>query len=443
INGSVLAFTLAVSGLTSVICGLAPALHSSRLDLATSMREAGRGVAGHSKQALVRNTLVVGQVALCLMLLSGTSPLVRTFVAIQRIDLGVRPDRVLTMRVPLPAQHYPDTSRRNAFYQDLLPRVSAVPGVAAVGLNTGLHPLGNMWTAAEVPGAPPSDEPVVVHQINAGYAEAFALRAAAGRLLTDLDVSSARHVAVINERFARARLNGRPPLGQLVHLPRLKQPPFGLADDAFEVVGVVHDVPNDGLGQPTLPEIYLPFTPLGVANELVIRTDGDAASVTRSVIAQVYAIDRNQPVTAVKTLDALLDEDAYATPRFNLLLLSVFALVGVTLAIVGVYGVMSNAVAQQTHEIGVRLAVGASGSSIARMVIARGSRLLLGGMALGLAGSVVVARLLARQVWNVPAFDPLAIAAVSLMFLVVGLQACFWPARPAAHVDPIVALRQD
>ena len=304
-------------------------------------------------------------------------------------------------------------------------------------------PLGNMWTAAEVPGAPPSDEPVVVHQINAGYAEAFALRAAAGRLLTDLDVSSARHVAVINERFARARLNGRPPLGQLVHLPRLKQPPFGLADDAFEVVGVVHDVPNDGLGQPTLPEIYLPFTPLGVANELVIRTDGDAASVTRSVIAQVYAIDRNQPVTAVKTLDALLDEDAYATPRFNLLLLSVFALVGVTLAIVGVYGVMSNAVAQQTHEIGVRLAVGASGSSIARMVIARGSRLLLGGMALGLAGSVVVARLLARQVWNVPAFDPLAIAAVSLMFLVVGLQACFWPARRAAHVDPIVALRQD
>ncbi|PYR72777.1 MAG: ABC transporter permease, partial [Acidobacteria bacterium] len=239
INGSVLAFTLAVSGLTSVICGLAPALHSSRLDLATSMREAGRGVAGHSKQALVRNTLVVGQVALCLMLLSGTSLLVRTFVAIQRIDLGVRPDRVLTMRVPLPAQHYPDTSRRNAFYQDLLPRVSAVPGVAAVGLNTGLHPLGNMWTAAEVPGAPPSDEPVVVHQINAGYAEAFALRAAAGRLLTDLDVSSARHVAVINERFARARLNGRPPLGQLVHLPRLKQPPFGLADDAFEVVGVV------------------------------------------------------------------------------------------------------------------------------------------------------------------------------------------------------------
>src|SRR5439155_9192342 len=221
INGSVLAFTLAVSGLTSVICGLAPALHSSRLDLATSMREAGRGVAGHSKQALVRNTLVVGQVALCLMLLSGTSLLVRTFVAIQRIDLGVRPDRVLTMRVPLPAQHYPDTSRRNAFYQDLLPRVSAVHGVAAVGLNTGLHPLGNMWTAAEVPGAPPSDEPVVVHQINAGYAEAFALRAAAGRLLTDLDVSSARHVAVINERFARARLNGRPPLGQLVHLPRL------------------------------------------------------------------------------------------------------------------------------------------------------------------------------------------------------------------------------
>ncbi len=443
INGSVLAFTLAVSALTSLACGLAPALHSCRRDLAASMREASRSLAGHSKQALLRNSLVVGQVALCLMLLSGTSLLVRTFLEIQRVDLGVRPDRVLTMRVPLPPQHYPDASRRTAFYQDLLARVGTVPGVTAVGLNTGLHPIGNMRIAAEVSGAPPSDEPVVVHQINAGYAGALALRAAAGRLLEDADVSAARHAAVVNERFVRARLNGRPPLGQIVRLPRLTQPPFGLADDAFEIVGVAHDVPNDGPGQPVLPEILVPYTVLGLANEMVIRTEGDAASLARSVVAQVYAVDRNQPVTAVKTLATLLDEEAYATPRFNLLLLSVFALIGVALAVVGVYGVMSSAVAQQTHEIGVRLAVGASGSSIARMVIARGSRLLLAGMALGLGASLVAARLLARQVWNVPAFDPFATAAVSILFLLAGLQACVWPARRAARVDPIIALRHE
>jgi putative ABC transport system permease protein len=169
----------------------------------------------------------------------------------------------------------------------------------------------------------------------------------------------------------------------------------------------------------------------------------EPASISRSVIGQVYAIDRNQPVSDVRALDVVLRDFEYATPRFNITLLGVLALVGLMLAIVGVYGVMSTAVAQQRHEIGVRMALGASAGTIARMVIVRGSWLLGIGTVLGLAGAAAVARLLARQVWNVPPFDPLAFAVVALILLITGLQACIWPARRAARIDPIIALREE
>jgi len=174
-----------------------------------------------------------------------------------------------------------------------------------------------------------------------------------------------------------------------------------------------------------------------------VRTTLEPTSLTRAVMAQVYAIDGSQPVTNVKTLDTLLKEDEFSTPRFNLILLSVFALIGLVLAVVGVYGVMATAVAQQRQEIGVRMALGASSKSIVAMILARGSRLLLIGMAIGLAGSLIGARLLARQVWNVSPFDPIAFAVVALVLLAAGLQACVWPALRAGRTDPIIALRTE
>jgi predicted permease len=441
INTAVLLFTLAVSIVTSVLCGLAPALHSSRRDLAATMREVSRSVAGGA--SLLRAALVVAEVALSLMLLVGSSLLIRTFVAMQQVPLGFEPERILTLRVPLAATRYPDAARRVAFFDDLLSRVSGLPGVSAVGLNTGVHPLGNMWTAADVPGAPPSPEPVEVHQVNPGYLTALGITLSTGRMLAPDDVSARRPVAIVNERFVQARFGGRPPIGQAVRLPRLKDPPFAMATDTFEVVGVVRDTPNDGLANPAIPEVFLPFSLAGVSNGLIVRTALDPAMLVRSVTAQVYAIDPSQPVAYVQTLDTAIQEDAYSTPRFNLILLSVFAAMGLVLAIVGVYGVMSAAVAQQRHEIGVRMALGAGARTVARMIIMRGSRLLLIGMALGLAGSLLTARLLARQVWNVAPFDPLAFAIVSMVLLAAGLQACLWPALRAARTDPVVALRQD
>ena len=443
VNTPVLIFALVVSALTSILCGLAPALHSSRRDIAQAMRESGRSLSGQSSHALLRKSLVVAEVALSLVLLAGSSVLLRAFTAMQRIDLAVEPERVLTMRVPLTPQHYPDAPRRIAFFQDLLGRVRALPGVAAAGLNSGLHPLGNMWTSATVAGEPPVDDPVQIHQVDAGYVDTFGIRLAAGRVLTDRDVAAAEHVALVNERFVRARLNGREPLGHMISLPRLRMPPLSLKNDTFQIVGVVHDTLNEGLVDPVMPEMYLPFTVAGMSNLLAIRTHGDPAAAAKAIVGQVYAIDKGQPVTSVMTLARILHEEQYATPRFNLVLLSIFAAVGLALAVVGVYGVMSSAVAQERQEIGVRMALGANASSIARMIVVRGLKLLLLGTAVGLAASYAAGRWLAGEVWNVATFDPLAFAAVSVILLASGLQACAWPALRAARTDPLVALRQN
>jgi ABC-type antimicrobial peptide transport system permease subunit len=321
--------------------------------------------------------------------------------------------------------------------------VGTVPGVVAAGVNSGLHPMGSMWTAAEVAGEAPNVSAVQIHHVSADYTSALGIRLAAGRLLTEADVNRTEPVALVNERFVRTRLTGANPLGRVVRIPRLAQAPFSAPNVTFQIVGVVHDTLNAGLTDPIMPEMYLPFTTTGVSDLLVVRTQGDPAGVTRPVVSQVYAIDAGQPVTAVMTLDAILRDNEYATPRFNLILLSIFAAVGLALAVVGVYGVMASAVAQERHEIGIRMALGADAGAIARMVIRRGALLLLAGIILGLAGSALAGRFLAQQVWRVAAFDPVAFGVVAMILMGVGLLACAWPARRAARIDPIVALRLD
>jgi putative ABC transport system permease protein len=387
---------------------------------------------------------VVAEVALSLMLLVGAGLMMRTFMAVQDIELGFRTDRVLTMRVPLPDQRYPDRERRIAFFKELLRRVTAVPGVAAVGLNTGVHPMSNFAVPIEVVGSAQQDtRPVVIHQIDADYPKALGIALVEGRLFSESEVSGGRQLAIVNQSFVRGRLDGRDALGRVVRVPRLRQPPFGAADDSFQIVGVVKDTLNRGFTYEVLPEIYLPFTVTGMADRLVAIAQADPAGITKSVMNQVYSIDKNQPVTDVRTVDLILQEGVYAGPRFNLALFAVFAALGLTLAVIGVYGVMSSSVAQQRHEIGVRMALGASPGNISGMVVKRGAWLLLIGIAVGLAGSFLMARLLARQVWSVSPLDPITFIAVSIILLFAGLQACLWPARRAARIDSLVALRQE
>ena len=361
LNTSVLLFTVVVTALTSIVFGLVPALHAAARDLANPLRETGRSLTGSRRQAFLRKGLVVAEVALSLMLLVGAGLMIRTFFAVQDVELGFRTDRLLTMRIPLPEKRYPDPARRIAFFDDLLRRVNAIPGVAATGLNSGIHPFGNMSAPVEVVGSSNNDtRPVAIHQTNSDYIKAMGITVSQGRVFDESEVASKRHLVLVNENLVRSRLDGKDAIGKVLRIPRLKEPPFAIEDDSFEVIGVVRDTLNRGLTNEAIPEVYLPFSLTGRADRLVVLTQGDPGMITKSVLSQVYAIDKDQPVTDVMTIDRALQEFVYAEPRFNLTLFSIFAVLGLTLAIIGVYGVMSSSVAQQTHEIGVRMALGAS-----------------------------------------------------------------------------------
>lgn len=443
-NTPVLVFSVAVTALTSIVFGLTPALHTIGRDLANPLRESGRSIAGNRRQTFLRKGLVVAEVALSLMLLVGAGLMIRTFQAVQDVDLGFKPEPVLTMRVPLPEKRYPGTDKRVAFFEDLTSKLKAVPGVNAVGLNSGYHPFGSMGTTVQVVGTSDEDKRVIlIHQTNADYFKSLGMELRQGRTYDGSEVASKRHLAVVNETFQRARLGGAEAIGKVVKIPRLKDPPFSLEDYSFEVVGIIKDTQNSGITDPLMPEVYIPYSFTGRADRLGILTQGDPASVTRSVLETVYSVDKDQPVTDIRTMQSALKDYVYAGPRFNFVLFALFAVLGLTLAVIGVYGVMSSAVAQQTHEIGVRMALGASPGSITGMVIKRGGLLLLIGLGLGLIGSFAAARLLETQIWNVKPFDPVTFGAVSLILLIAGIQACLWPAMRASRVDPLTALREE
>ncbi len=441
LNLPVLAFALIVSAATSLLFGLAPAIHACSRDLTQSLRSGGRGLTGGTAQAILRKGLVVGAVALSIMLMVGASLMIRTVLAINDVPLGFRPDRVLTMRVPLSEQKYPEPVRRFLFFDDVMRRIATVPGVTSVAVNTSAHPFGNIGWPVEVPGSAANDRPVVLHQISADYTKTLGIALVKGRTLAPAEVEARRQVALVNRAFERVRLEGADAVGRIVRIPRLVHAPIFARDDLVEIVGVVNDTLNRGLTDAVVPEIYIPYSLAGAANRIVVQTAGDPASVQRAVVERIYAVDPDQPVSDVTTISAFLDDFVYSGPRFNVVLLSVFAALGLSLALVGIYGVMSQAVSQQRREIGVRIALGADPRAVAGMIVKSGALLLGAGVALGLVGSVLSVRLLERQIWNVSPFDPISFAAVSAVLMAAGLQACAWPAWRASRTPPTVALR--
>jgi hypothetical protein len=282
-----------------------------------------------------------------------------------------------------------------------------------------------------------------MHQVSADYTRALGIPVLQGRGFSDADVAGALHVALVNQAFVLRYFGAGQPLGHTFRVPRAKASPFNLADDSFTVIGVVRDTLNRSLTNEVQPELYLPYTLTGLADRLVLAGEADTSVAVSAVRAQVRALDADQPVMEVRTLQSALDSFVLAGPRFSLALFSIFAGLGLTLAVIGVFGVISHAVARRTREIGVRIAVGASSGRILRMVVLDGLRLIAGGLVLGLLGSAAAARVLQRLIWKVSPFDPLSFAAVAAVLVLVGLQACLWPALRAARVDPIRALRHE
>lgn len=442
LNGAVLLFSLAVAGGVALLFGLAPALHLAGGDLLVPLKEAGRGISGGLRQRMTRGVLVVAEVALSLVLLVAASLMIRTLASIQGARLSFHPERILTLRIPLSEQRYPDAARRNAFLGEVLRRMRTAPGVLAVGINSGLPPVYNWTTPIVAVGTEHQDSrPVLLQQIDSGYPRVMGLRLLQGRFPAEDEVINQRHVIAVNQSFVTRHFPGRQALGRLIRIPRLRQAPLLLKDDSFEIAGVVEDTVNQAANNEIRPEIFLPYTITAGADRIFALGNGPAGALASALKAQVYAVDAGQPVMDVKSMETLLGEYAYARPRFSLILLSVFAGLGLVLALFGIYGVISHLVAQQTREIGIRIALGASFRQVIAMVLGVGMRLLGVGIAVGLVASLASVKVLSGLVRNVSTFDPYSFAAVTVLLVATGLFATFWPARRAARVDPMTVLR--
>jgi predicted permease len=443
LDGRALAFTALASLATAVIFGLAPALQASRPGVNEALRESGRTGAGASGQRL-RNAFVVAEVALALVLLAGAGLTLKSFWRLQAVDPGFNPDGVLTMRLLLPFTTHPQISERAAFFRQVVERLRALPGVAAAGAvsRIPMAPGGNSGTmTGENSVVGPNDPQVEVETrwASPAYFQSMGIALLRGRDFNDADVEGTLPVAVVDESFARRFYPSEDPIGK-----RVKRGGPRSANPWKTIIGVVRSVRNQRLDISSLPQAYFPV--FQEADEMynlsfAVRASGaEPLGLAQSVRAAVLAVDRNQPVFDVKPLRQIVS-DSIALRRLALVLLSAFAVVALALAAAGIYGVMAYAVTQRTHEIGVRMALGARGIDALKLVVRQGLKLALCGVALGLVVALALTRLMEALLFGVSATDPLTFAGIASLLLVVALMACWIPARRATRVDPMIALR--
>lgn len=438
-NYRVLAFTTLVAVLTGVLFGLAPALQATKTRLNEALKEGGKGTFVKTGRQGIRNALVVAEIALSLVLLIGAGVSVRSFIEILRADLGIKPDHVVTMSVTLPREKYSTEQQRRNFFDQLLPRLAALPGVTNVGAAHSL-PMSGRGDGSnfQVVGQPTFEqgrEPHTEFRIaTPDYFAAIGTELRRGRLFNAQDDARAPSVVLVNEIFATRFLKGSDAVGQRITMG-------GGKEKSSEIIGVVANVMNDDLDNLAEPCIYLPFAqvPVGGMN-LVIRSPIVAEQITPAVRRELAAIDPSLPLGEVRMMAQTVRERR--SPKEMLMwTLSLFGLIALALAAVGTYAVMAYSVAERTHEFGVRIALGAQTADILKLVLRRGLMLALIGVGLGLAGAFALTRALAGMLYGVTATDPLTFAGVSLALTLVALVACWIPARRATRVDPMIALR--
>jgi predicted permease len=444
-NVPVLLFSLGVSLLTGIVFGIVPALQASRPDVADALK-AGRstGVGVHGSRT--RSLLVVAEVALSVMLLASAGLTIRTFVALQNVDSGIHAERVLFVGVPLAPAKYPRLEQRNAFAQQLLDRVAALPGVEAATFG---HPFGAPESSYRISGQPADEtKRIGVTLAGADHLRTYGIALRAGRMFDASEVRRADRVAVVNEAAARLWPAGQNPIGTIVRLGMLEHPPARALLDSSRppdvtIVGVIANTKNAGLRQEPTPVIVMPYTIIAPLQRMfAVRTAGDPNLLLNPIRAQVRAIDAEQPLGRPITVSEILGQEV-VQPRFTMALFSVFAALGLVLATAGIYSVLSFHVARRTHELGVRMALGAPRRHVLGLVLGMGGRLAFVGLAIGAAASLAATRLLQSQLFGVQPADPISYAAVVLVLGIAALIACYLPARRAAGVDPIIALRQE
>lgn len=444
LNVPVLLFSLGAAVFTALLFGLAPALQTVKRDMAEPLKDSGKGVSGGFRRGKLRNALVLIEVALSLVLLTGAGLLMRSFVALMQVDLGLNPDNVLVARLPFPRGQYKTAEAKRQFFRPLLQRLSALPGVVAATETSTLPPYGGIRTEVEIPGKTHPEKWEAIFQLcSEGYFPTLGIQLLRGRPLSEAEVNDARKVAVVNQTLVKKFFGKEDPIGRRIKLSMLEtevDPP--VKDPVFEIIGVVADARNNGIQDPPRPELFVPYTITGAFQRgILVRTSKDPLTMLNAVRREIWALDRNVALTLTGSLNDYLKSFSYAEPRFSLILLSVFASLGLVLVLIGVYSVIAYTVSRQTHEIGIRMALGAGSTDVLRIVLWMGARLLGMGLAVGLVASFAVARLIASQLWGVSPYDPVTLCAVVTIVAVTGLAACYFPARRATRVDPMVALR--
>jgi putative ABC transport system permease protein len=446
VGGSVLAFVVAVCCVTAVVFGAAPAFQTSASSPQGALQEGGRsGTPGRARRRL-QGIFVTAEFALALVLLVGAGLLVRSFAKLLDTNPGFRPEHVLTMSVPLPPRAYSKAAQIREFYQQALERISALPGVEFAGLSNDLPLNGTITDAVQVEGRTGSTPATRVSWVLGNYFRTMGIPVLRGRAFSPEDRQGTQLVAVISDGAAKALWPGQDPIGKRF---------IGAGQRNFlTVVGIVGDVSDGTLDTKPLPHVYAPYlqvtdaqtedTIVGVARSmnLAVRTAGDPGALTSAVTGQIHALDPDLAIAQIRTMDQDM-EVSVAGPKFNTFLLGIFSLAALFLAAIGIYGVLAYTVAQQTHEIGIRMALGAQPRHVLRLVLAHGARLALIGIVIGLLAAFALTRLMAGLLYGISASDPLTFGVVSGVLFVVALLACYVPARRAVKVDPIVALRYE
>ena len=445
LSGPVLFFALGLAVTTSLLFGLVPALQTARRDVTDPLRAASRGSSPGLRHVRFRDAVVVLEVASSVILLVGAGLLMRSFISLRQAHLGFQPDHIFSARLVLPQERYHTASQISGFFHPLLDSLKNIPGVIDAAETSTLPPYGGIPTDVDVVGKLHAEKWEAVFQLpSEGYSDVLKVAFVNGRPFTEAEVYGSRPVAVINQTFAKRYLGNDNPIGLRVRLNNLENFPDRVANPQFEIVGVIADVMNDGIHRPVRPEVWVPYTVTGsAARGILVRTAGDPSQLLSEVRKQIWGIDRGVAITLTGTLEDYINLYDFSAPRFTFLLTAIFAAVGLILVVIGVYSVVAYTTAMRTREIGIRIALGADRSSAVQLVIRMGMRLILVGVLVGAAVSLATSRALAGELWQVSAHDPLTIAVVSVLLVLTGLAACWIPARRAAGIAPVIALRSE
>jgi putative ABC transport system permease protein len=441
--------TIAVTMITTLLCGLAPAFRAARGDLQRRLSGSGKGTGLQTGHGRLRTMLVFVQMTLAIILMVGAGLMMRTLFSLRHIDIGLNPENVLVGRFAFPAQNQSQTPevlqatsvKRMQFHQQVIEKIRTLPGVVAVSPSFGFPLQPGPRIRLKIPGFNQTTMPyTAIEFVGEDYFRALSLPLMSGRLLSKTDVDGARRVAVVNRHFIREILGGTNAIGQTFTYGGGSGEPLAL----FEIIGVVGDTRNFGLQNDIRPQAFLPYTIPGIPTDaIVMRTSVPPKSLEHAVRRQIWAVDQNVALMNVMTLEEVLDRDSLAEPQFGAGLLSAFAGIGLIISAIGVFSVMAYTVSLQTQDVGIRMALGAEPGAVVRMIVWKGLRPIIAGVIIGVAASYALSRLLASQVYGIKTTDPWTFAVSVAVLIAVGTAACVVPAYQAAKVDPLVAIRQE